>query len=212
MINLSRKSRQWLENNTIVIKQTNQLRLYANAKNNKPAIYKFIQKVVKHKHQHKTITYIIDTCIRKICKLYKQPRALVDIRAWAYNNEKWKIPRWHMDGVYFKNQDYTIKKFTAPLLGPGTLILTKKDSIIRNKIKENRKKRISSLDITARRELDNIVDYNHVIQCTVGQGYLHIIGDDKKAHIHSEPNIIGQRLFIAILPASEENIHMIENK
>ena len=124
------------------------------------------------------------------------------------------IPRWHCDGFYFKNRNRIQHKFLTTIKGNTTLILdtTKKEKDYYNILENYKNKSILDVnDMEYRKYIaDNIKGKK--INMTNNQGIMFIAGDKDNCLIHSEPKIDKDRIFIAIIPSSTENIMLLKEK
>ena len=115
-------------------------------------------------------------------------------------NSDFKTPRWHPDGVYFHDNEGRLAsayKLVATLKGPQTLFAEKTN------IEKFEELLNGNDDMKTRKELTKFVKPMDIVKD--GQGVVYLVGN-KDAVIHSEPNITEPRIFIAVLPGSEEQI------
>ena len=190
---------------------------------------KYIDKSLKHsfnieESKRIRIKNIIKNIINEFLSKTKQESALIHLRI-SKPNDEYKIPRWHQDGSYFKGQKkYNIKLLTS-LKGNSTLVsrwnkkaIDEQDKIFKlieqkeanvNKVPSNkwlncydnyesyRESKLESLRVN----LSKIIKHEPVNYDSV---YSYVNG--KYATLHSEPNITEDRIFLAVMPNSRENI------
>ena len=173
------------------------------------------------------IKNIIKNIINEFLTKTKQESALIHLRI-RKPNDQFKIPRWHQDqGVYFKGQkNYNIKLVTT-LKGKSTLIsrwnkegideqervwklIKEKDSNYMKLSSNNRLQKFDKWDTyrsiklkSLRIKLSKILK-PEPINYDSAYSYVHKYG--KYATIHSEPDITEDRIFLAVMPNSWENI------
>lgn len=115
-------------------------------------------------------------------------------------NDLFHIPRWHMDGNFFKPWGQNPPKFVITLKGPGTLFQPSncnREFLFNldgpRQIEQDRQK-------VALRFLEA-----ETIKTKTHQGAFFIVGNDHAA-VHSEPDITEERIFISIMGATDEQI------
>lgn len=171
---------------------------------------------------------IVHKLSNKICKAYNTKHCWITIRA-TLPNSTFDTPRWHKDGIYFFNEDnfnedtplISLKKnskiqskFITVLKGPGTLFIKNSKKI--NDIYEeyrNKRRKLSptqfkniKLENEHRTELANALkDIHDLNQLEKNKGLIFLAGG-KDALLHSEPKMDMPRIFISILPGTEEEI------
>ena len=120
-------------------------------------------------------------------------------------SDDYLIPRWHSDGKYFNfdnsNDQRVVCKFAFVLKGAPTLFADVPDS---------EKSLINSLGLQNRLLADQIVKKYKIESPQVGELAIFRVADEESA-VHSEPHITTDRLFISILPGSEEEICELYN-
>lgn len=165
---------------------------------------------------------IVLKLIRKISKSYNTNFFWLSIRI-SLPNTNFNIPRWHIDGTFF-NSNRIQSKFITVLKGPGTLFIKKSkntheiyNQTILNKYKEIQKDKkyvneIYKKDIEEkyRKILANKFKNIKYKQLKNDQGLIFLVGKD--GLLHSEPKIDESRIFISILPGSQEEIQELKNR
>lgn len=183
----------------------------------------FLSKIGKNKKNNiKRMKKIIKKIINIVIDGYKMKHFWLSIRVTQPNN-KYDIPRWHQDGFFFENHEIIQSKFVTVLKGDGTIFIKSNETslkIISDSINCFRKY-IKDKNITDFREqikinddiyrpllADKIKECNEcdIIQLNNEQGMIFLVGDSKNALIHSEPKQNHKRIFISILPGSENDI------
>jgi len=178
---------------------------------------------------------IIYNIIRKVLKGYKMEHFWMDIRVVMPCNH-YDIPRWHKDGNYFPNDENEscTSKFITVLKGPGTLLIksTKQVNEIYNKnLKQERSELTPQSPIEEHNKvtnkyrpiLANKLSKEPVVQLKNSQGLIFFTGVTKKGvpieemnmdkgALHSEPKMDVPRMFISILPSTEENIMALKKR
>ena len=173
------------------------------------------------------IKNIIKNIIHEFLTKTKQESALIHLRIRKPHNE-FKIPRWHQDsGVYFKGQKkYNIKLLTT-LKGKSTLIsrwnkeaideqeevwklIKEKDANYMKLSSNNRSRKFDKWDMyrstklkSLRIKLSKIIKHEP-LNYDSAYSYVHEYG--KYATLHSEPDNTEDRIFLAVMPNSRENI------
>ena len=121
-------------------------------------------------------------------------------------NEDYRIPRWHCDGKYFNfhhpSNQRIAYKFAFVLKGAATLFAD---------VPNSEKLLINSLSLEDRLLADQIVRKYKIESPQIGELAIFRVGDEEKGAVHSEPHITVDRLFISILPGSEEEIRELYN-
>jgi hypothetical protein len=156
----------------------------------------------------------------------KQESALIHLRITKVNND-FKIPRWHQDGSYFQGQKlYNIKLLTT-LKGPPTLISkwnnkaymeeNKYFQLIEKKRMElnKSKSKLKSININEFEEKQRIIlrkKLSKLLQPINHSDSAYSYVNGKYATYHSEPYVQEDRIFLAIMPNSLENIKKCRQK
>ena len=139
---------------------------------------------------------IIDQTIKTVLYGYKREHFWLSIRVTT-NNDRYNIPRWHTDGLFFNSKIPNQSKFVTVLKGPGTLLKESTDEIKKMFNKKDDRSVVA----------EKLQDFP-TIQLSNDQSLIFSVGDDNSA-IHSEPrmdNMKEGRFFISILPYKEEDI------
>lgn len=134
--------------------------------------------------------------------------------------DEYKVPRYHRDGSYYKVKPNQIqRKFLLTIKGPGTLV-SEPTKQVADKFFDLFYDSVDGFNIEKRKQLAKILENDKIsppAQLTNNQGawittYKNILGSSDRATIHSEPNIIQPRLFLSVLPGSNEQIESIRSR
>ena len=162
---------------------------------------------------------IINNIIKKVLKGYNMEYFWMDIRVTMPSN-MFDTPRWHKDGTFFPPDmnEMGVSKFATALKGPGTLLIksTKRINEIYNKCDEqefNEMKLCTTMeerikiDDKYRPILAKKFSKEPIIQLKNNQGLVFFAATPNDiGALHSEPKFDVPRMFISILPNTEENI------
>ena len=167
------------------------------------------------------IKNIIKNIIHEFLTKTKQESALIHLRIFK-PHDGFKVPNWHQDGFYFKGQKkYNIKLLTT-LKGKSTLIsrwnkeaIDEQDKVFKlieqkkdNLNKTPSKKWLNSYESYQESKLESLrVNLSKIIKhepINYDSAYSYVNG--KYATLHSEPDITEDRIFLAVMPNSRENI------
>ena len=189
---------------------------------------KFIQEIGSNSPTvANTFTTLVNKMVNAVCNGYDKDHAWIDIRA-TKPNDRFNIPRWHMDGSFFtetpEDRKQIQSKFVAIFKGPGTLMVNstlkdkeKMNDIMRAngpKTQEDFMKYLNDeqwqMDI--RMKQNAIFARKKVKQLQNDEGLIFIVGNPEKALIHSEPPMTEQRIFISILPGTEKQIENLKKR
>jgi hypothetical protein len=133
--------------------------------------------------------------------------------------EEHKIPRWHQDGKYYNSNDDNNKyKFVATIKGNGTIYCQpNEDKLIefykiKNEIDKeminlmNDRSKFQMMFEKEKNAMYELFKNIKVKQIKKNHGLYFKVGTND-ALIHSEPNIVEQRVFISILTGTVEQIN-----
>ena len=190
---------------------------------------KYIDKLLKYsfniqESKRIRIKNIIKNIIHEFLTKTKQESALIHLRIFK-PHDGFKVPNWHQDGFYFKGQKkYNIKLLTT-LKGKSTLIsrwnkeaIDEQDKVFKlieqkkdNLNKTSSKKWLNGYDSfesyqeskleSLRVNLSKMIKHEPI---NYDSAYSYVNG--KYATLHSEPDITEDRIFLAVMPNSRENI------
>lgn len=179
------------------------------------------------------LTRLIVRIIHSFQGTVNKPSAWITIRI-SEPHHGFDIPRWHMDGRYFGENDTPSLKLVTTLKGPPTLLSNSKQKNIRQDIQnlnfgkpmhklyqqlkiasqKNDKKqiyelqeKIKNLRITSREKIVKILDEKTITQMDNGQAAIYTVNNSDYGCIHSEPPITQNRIFMSILPGTIDEIN-----
>jgi len=125
------------------------------------------------------------------------------LRSGDRGHEMFDVPRWHIDGNYFDDEEKNNcqKKVVMALHGPGTLFYNadRRDRATLKKYENERMKLVG--EFNDRSKFDSTPE-NH--------GSIFIANSEELGGVHSEPPIKGPRLFMSIVPGAREQIKNIK--
>jgi hypothetical protein len=180
----------------------------------------FIQKLGNDKNiSDKVANMYMAKVIKPFLDSLNKDYAWVTIRASKLPTDEFDLPRWHIDGYYYKVPEYIKKNKKLPKLvftlkGPGSLLKeTNKETreeftILRRKLykkldyKDFPKNFDRKIEMDNRKQLNKFLNDNPSVTSNNDQIVIFITN----LGIHSEPPIHEERLFMSILPGSKDDI------
>jgi hypothetical protein len=182
-------------------------------------LYEYIERIGDNKREvidsvHRSVLKIVDQFSRHYSKINPTADAAwITIRAFK-PNEDYKVPRWHQDGRFF-DTEYDTHKFATVLTGPSTLIatipLSEYDEFKKVRAANRSKTPFDSHEEDWKYEREVIGPKlqefisNSFISVPDNYGLIFVTGSREGA-IHSEPDITTKRLFMSILPGTQQQI------
>ena len=170
---------------------------------------------------------LVNKMVDAVCSGYDKEHAWIDIRATKPNNI-FDIPRWHMDGSFFvdtpEDRKLIQSKFVAQFKGAGTLMVNStlhdKEKYIAigreygPKTQEEWMKFVNNDEwqMNVRKKQNAVFAHKKVKQLKNNEGLIFIVGNMEKALIHSEPPMKEDRIFISILPGTEQQIGNLKKR
>lgn len=120
--------------------------------------------------------------------------------------DKFDIPRWHRDGIFYSSSNLKYKIVTA-LKGAQTLLYPQDSFNNLSSTMQERFRLLSEGEETkdSREARAKMLDMSKVISAKPHCATIFVVGADNAA-LHSEPPIREDRLFLSILPGSNEQI------
>lgn len=195
---------------------------YNGSELNKKDVKEFLEKLGDNsKKEINLITEIIFKLLSNITKGYKTDYYRISIRIVDFSHD-FDIPRWHIDGKYFKDK-LNQSKFVTVVKGPGTLFKDNTPEIkkVFHPIRDEFHKEISNVEVGTdewtkisnkyRKKFDHELQPFKTNQLSNDDGIIFFAGDENSL-IHSEPHMDRQRMFISILPGTKEDIDIIVNR
>ncbi len=137
------------------------------------------------------IAELIHRIAIEVIKASGKETAWVTVRA-STASDLFDTPRWHIDGIYYTGSSL---KFAAALIGSPTLFY-RLPTEMRAVFKESANHR----EVLAHLLTDPPVTGEK------GEGAFFRVSDDDKGAVHSEPKMIGSRLFFSVLPGTKAEI------
>ncbi|WP_032113978.1 hypothetical protein [Candidatus Paracaedibacter symbiosus] len=171
----------------------------------------FIESLAKeNKGSTKAVSQLIVRLVKDILQGSRQETAWVAVRAFTPTFE-YDLPRWHIDGYYYKPFVGNPYKIVMILIGAPTLFyrlpINKRGKfydLIYEGTKKNNYNRQAIADFLANSK-------EAISMPQLGQGTVFIVGSSNAA-VHSEPAIKKERLFLSVLPGSKEQIKEWKDK
>ena len=158
------------------------------------------------------ISKIINKLINTVIKSFNETSAVVMIRL-TKPTDNFKIPRWHFDGLYFKNRiPYVYPKFVTTLKGPSTLFYKNNQKIKKQMIKIRTETGFPPKnELQTRKKILKLMDDEKKIDIPEKyQAEVYLVGTNKYSTFHSEPDKTTDRIFIAIIPGKKKEIEELK--
>jgi hypothetical protein len=206
------------------IEQEKTYNYFGETKNIKQSeVIKFLGELGDNKKEvnDKVFRYIIKV-IKLMLSKYNLRHFWLTIRTML-PTDKYKYPRWHIDGLYYKSERRQFKFVSVPK-GDVTLFIEPSEAN-RNKFIELEKERNRAYIV----ENNKILNFNE-LNVKYGKMFNELFKDEKIVKvknnyyvefnvrdkeigaIHSEPDMKEPRLFFSILPGTKEEIEELKNK
>lgn len=182
----------------------------------------FLQKLGNDKKiSEKVATTYFEKVIKPFLESLNKDSAWITIRATMPTDE-FDLPRWHIDGYYYKVEEYRkknkgIPKLVTTLKGPCTL-LKETDKETREKFQNLRMELMKKQTANGpnvqfskefREELHKFLKDYPTITCSKDQAVVFV----SNLAIHSEPPMHETRLFMSVLPGDKDDIkEMADNQ
>lgn len=144
------------------------------------------------------VTYQIAT---QIIEASGKKTAWISIRANTPSSE-FDIPRWHIDGYYYSPFNSFAFKFVTVLKGKPTLLYSMEQS----------EREAFNNHMNDREFLHHFLSKERVQSPKAGHGVFFVVGDMRRAQVHSEPKIESERLFISVLPGDIAEIAELKDR
>jgi hypothetical protein len=148
----------------------------------------------------------------EVVSVFNAETAWVALRMSLPNN-LFDIPRWHIDGYFFRPFSGDQQKVVVALKGPGTLFahLTRKWREVFLECAQRHQR--TALALEGREELRQIVEAGGAVKATRAmEGTIFTVGCHESATIHSEPKISSERMFLSLVPGSMEQINALRER
>lgn len=139
---------------------------------------------------------LVERIVKNVLQVAEKKSAWVCVRAF-YPSAFFDQPRWHMDGRFYGlAEGERCVKFGVALRGAGTLFYDASEEERQVFLKHQKDRDF----------LETFLSSQHVQQTGFSEGAFFLVADPKISAIHSEPPIAEERLFLSVLPGSEEEI------
>lgn len=162
-----------------------------------------------------SVYFIVMTIIKRIMREFGENHAWIQLRCQTPFNA-FALERWHVDGKYAKdNSNKYNSKFVMALKGASTLFCELTPDAEKEYIALDAKLGRQSLTESYRQEMSSFLKekkakgqaHFYQIKEDSGCGCVFVHGGDMmKAAIHSEPHVTSERLFLSIVPMSEDKV------
>lgn len=155
---------------------------------------------------------LISDIVQMACSQASCDSCWLTIRAKLPSDE-FKVPRFHRDGMFYRlGSNQVQRKFLLTIKGPGTLV-SEPNKETTDKFFDLLYDPVDEFDIEKRKQLVEILGPDGPVQLTNNQGAWIITHQNNanrdRATIHSEPHITQPRLFLSILPGTNDEIESI---
>ncbi len=199
----------------IKVKKQDKIMMYGIYGINKKIDSLFHNSLENDSEDCKKIREIIKKLIITAIKSFKEESALIHVRV-SLPNSDFKIPRWHLDGQFFGQQEKLFPKFVTTLTGPGTM-LYKNSKKLKKQYNQKFVYNISPFSkdgIENRKEINKLFnDKNKLTVLKKYQAGVFLVGSNLYGNaFHSEPHINADRVYIAVLPGKKEEIQSYKKK
>jgi hypothetical protein len=205
-LHLSAEEHEILQSLSIITKVP--FRMYGNPENKEHAIALYLESLGNSVECSNRAARIIHRFIMDSFNACGFPAISVIMRP-TEQTDKFDIARWHIDNASFDNSvlhDLKIKLVCA-LKGSSTLF-----SCVSGAARDEFLHTLhdKSFDIQSRENRSKLLASYEIMQASIEQGACFIIGDPLQAAVHSEPPIHEDRLFMAIIPGTVEQIKLLQ--
>lgn len=155
---------------------------------------------------------IVSDVTNRAVSIFNAETAWVTLRA-SLPSGAFDIPRWHMDGYFFRPYSGDQRKVAVTLKGPTTLFSRVPGEWRAAFLECAHRYQHAPMALEGRTELAKIVSASGGSE-TAGemQGTIFVVGDCDRAAIHSEPAMQSERLFLSILPGSRAQIRELQER
>lgn len=120
--------------------------------------------------------------------------------------EEFDTPRWHRDGNFFG----ATHKIAATIHGPGTLLIREQEALkIVTEPKYMNVHPFGSEGLAMRAEIASQMSKFDPVQLQSGEMVVFRVGNRNNSAVHSEPPMHTDRIFVSILPGTEEQIRQL---
>ncbi len=190
------------------IKDAPQFEYYGSIKEIKAHVAPFLRELGNTKEEDiARACMVINSIVQYAGTMVNKEAVMIFLRA-SEPNDSFAIPRWHIDGGYYKPYDKNPPKFVATFQGPHTLFFpatSEEREIVLDGLRNENEK---AGRIHAAKQLDPAKS----VSPKQGEGAFFLVGDCDNAAVHSEPNITSKRLFLACVFGDKEQITEVKKR
>lgn len=190
-----------------------------NASKQKKYISKYIQDIGNSKKKSDQLAdLVVEKIIGPFIKSSSKDSMWLKMDV-MFPHDGFNIGRWHMDGYYYFPHKYLASgdkqyKLVSVLKGPVTLFKPNEEGLLdtfhrvhRELYKDFDYKNFDrSKDMEYRKIIDKALNKYETIIPTNKQAAIFIAGDNKRGAMHSEPPHDKKRLFLSVLPGTEDEV------
>ena len=148
---------------------------------------------------------LVEKLVRQIVASFEAQTGWLSLRV-TVPSKKYNIPRWHVDGHYYAPFVGDQHKAVVTLKGPHTLLVQVTDAQRKALLEQQR---LDTAD--ARLIKADMLKSSTTTTASPGFGTLFITGSDCAA-FHSEPPLTEDRIFLSVVPGSEEQIEELRRR
>ena len=140
-----------------------------------------------------------------------QPEAENKLYGWftvrlTKPTDEFDIPRWHRDGNFFG----ATHKIAATIYGPGTLLISEREALeIVTDPKYMNVHPFGPEGLIMRAEIASRMSKFDPVQLQPGEMVVFRVGNRNNSAVHSEPLMDTDRIFVSVLPGTEEQIRQL---
>lgn len=164
---------------------------------------------------NRNTTILICKIAKQVVSASKKDSAWVTLRA-TIPSDKFKTPRWHSDGPFYppKNSDSYYDPYYEPYGHQYKFVWTPKGpSTLFYDLPDTQREEFDRLSFHYDRDaLHRFIDIHKAVSFEKDFGAFFIVGNMKYGAVHSEPDLVSDRLFISILPGNKEEIQHLYDK
>ena len=224
-LHLSQAEHDILE--SLHVKNSTPFDIYGRPEGKESDMNSYLESLGNSPEHARIATAIIYRFMKESLIAYDAPAAWITIRS-SKQNSHYDVARWHTDGSFFPQQDDLQAKILTTLKGPGTLLCNVSDETrkeygpirqqawkelnFNSTMKDATTKQLDEHDHKVRPKLVALLAPYEVQQAQTRQGVMFLVGNyATTAAFHSEPAINTDRLFMSILPGTDEQIKFLHD-
>ena len=148
------------------------------------------------------ITNLVDRLSSNVVDSVSGESAWVALRT-SVENSAFDLRRWHIDGPFFglfETDPVFTAKFATTLKGDTTLFYPLPEDMRDNFCETQNDRPFWHAKL----------DDSLIIRAKIGQGAFFVVGDPERNAVHSEPKITQDRIFLSVVPGTQEQITELE--